>query len=203
VVGFDAKMTSQAYGVLGVGMAYIDGHYAFPLRGVITFGGEPERLTNSWWGTSTGGTGTLLVGGISYTFSVARLLLAPQPFSGNAPDIVVTAGATFGRSTSSEATYDGNVRHKYGIDALYTILPWFGLGLRLDRVVPSSKVPAQTYHVVAPRLLFKTDWNSRENISLGYVKWFLGKESHLDGLSARSSQQIDDQMFILNFNMYF
>jgi hypothetical protein len=203
VVGFDAKMTSQAYGVLGFGMAYIDGYYAFPLRGVTTFGGEPERLTNSWWGVSTGGTGTMLLGGISYTFSVARLLLAPDPFSGQAPDLVITTGATFGRTTSTEKPYDGRVRHKYGIDGLYTVLPWLGFGLRLDRVVPSSKDPEQTFHVVAPRVLFKTDWNSRENISLGYVKWFLGKESHLDGLSARASEQIDDQMFTLNFNMYF
>jgi hypothetical protein len=203
VVGFDAKMTSGTYGVLGLGMAYIDGHYAFPLRGITTFGGEAERLTNSWWGVSTGGTGTLLLGGISYTFSVARMLLAPEPFSGQAPDIVITAGGTFGRTTSSEAPYDGRVRYKYGIDGLYTVLPWLGFGLRLDRVIPSSKVPEQTFSVVAPRILFKTDWNSRENITLGYVKWFFGKESHLDGLSQRSNELIDDQMFTLNFNMYF
>jgi hypothetical protein len=203
VVGIDAKMTSQTYGVLGLGMAYIDGHYAFPLRGVTTFAGEPDRITNSWWGVSTGGTGTLLLGGISYTFSIARLLLAPEPFSGQAPDIVITAGATFGRTTSAEAAYDGRVRHKYGVDALYTVLPWLGFGLRADRVVPSSKEPEQTFHVLAPRILFKTDWNSRENITLGYVKWFFGKESHLDGLSQRASELIDDQMFTLNFNMWF
>jgi hypothetical protein len=50
--------------------------------------------------------------------------------------------------------------------------------------------------------VFKTDWNSRENISLSYVKWFFGDNSHLDGLSTRSSERIDDQMFTLNFNMY-
>jgi len=203
VLGFDAKMTSQAYGVLGFGMAYIDGHYAFPLRGVTTFGGEPERLTNSWWGVSTGGTGTLLLGDISYTFSLARMLLAPEPFSGQAPDIVITTGATFGRTTSTEAPYDGRVRSKWGIDGAYTVLPWLGFGLRFDRVVPSSKEPAQTFHVLAPRITFKTDWGSRENITLGYVKWFFGKESHLDGLSSRASEEIDEQMFTLNFNMYF
>jgi hypothetical protein len=131
------------------------------------------------------------------------MLLAPEPFSGQAPDIVITAGGTFGRTTSSEAPYDGRVRYKYGIDGLYTVLPWLGFGLRLDRVIPSSKVPEQTFSVVAPRILFKTDWNSRENITLGYVKWFFGKESHLDGLSQRSNELIDDQMFTLNFNMYF
>jgi hypothetical protein len=203
VYGIDAKMVSPTYGVLGVGVAFIDGYYSFPLRGVTTFGGDPERLTNSWWGVNSSGTGKMLVGGISYTMSIARLLLAPEPFSGRAPDIVLTAGGTFGRTTSSDPEYDGRVRHKYGIDGLYTVLPWLGFGLRVDRVVPSSKDAEQTYHVLAPRILFKTDWNSRENITLGYVKWFFGDHSHLDGLSQRSNEQIDDQMFTLNFNMWF
>jgi hypothetical protein len=209
VIGADAKMLSTTFGVLGLGVAYIDGYYSFPLRGVTTYGGDPERLTNSWWGVNSGGTGTLLVGGISYTFSVARLLLHPEPFSGQAPDIVITAGATFGKSTTESETEEteeeefNRTRHKYGIDALYTVLPWLGFGLRLDRVVPTSNNDRQTFHVVAPRILFKTDWNSRENITLGYVKWFFGPESHLDGLSNRSNELIDDQMFTLNFNMYF
>jgi hypothetical protein len=203
VYGVDAKMVSPTYGVLGVGVAYIDGYYSFPLRGVVTFGGDPERLTNSWWGVNSSGTGKMLVGGVSYTMSIARLLLAPEPFSGRAPDIVLTAGGTFGRTQSADPEYDGRVRHKYGIDGLYTVLPWLGFGLRVDRVVPSSKDAEQTYHVLAPRILFKTDWNSRENITLGYVKWFFGDHSHLDGLSQRSNEQIDDQMFTLNFNMWF
>lgn len=203
VVAADAKMISGSLGVLGVGVGYIDGHYSFPLRGITTFGGEPERLTNSWWGVTTGGTGKMLIGGISYTMSVARMMLHPDPFSGRAPDITITAGATFGRTTSEEREYDKRVRHKYGVDAVYTVLPWLGFGLRLDRVVPSSKNSRQTFHVIAPRILFKTDWGSRENISLSYVKWFFGPESHLDGLSNRANELIDDEMFTLNFNMYF
>jgi hypothetical protein len=203
VLAADAKMVSQSLGVLGVGVGYIDGYHSFPLRGITTFGGDPERLTNSWWGLSTGGTGKMLVGGISYTMSVARLLLHPDPFSGRAPDIVLTLGATAGRTTSTEAEFDKRIRHKYGADALYTVLPWLGFGLRVDRVVPSSKNDRQTFHVIAPRLLFKTDWGSRENITLSYVKWFFGPESHLDGLSQRSNELIDDQMFTLNFNMWF
>jgi hypothetical protein len=203
VIGADAKVVSQSLGVLGFGVSYIDGHYAFPLRGVITFGGDPERLTNSWWGLSTGGTGTMVVAGISYTMSVARMLLHPEPFSGRAPDIVLTLGGTAGRTTSTEAEFDKRIRHKYGADALYTVAPWLGFGLRADRVVPSSKNDRQTFHVIAPRILFKTDWGSRENITVSYVKWFFGPESHLDGLSQRSNEFIDDQMFTLNFNMWF
>jgi hypothetical protein len=202
VVGADFKMISPTWGVLGVGVGYIDGEYAFPLRGLTTFAGDGERLTNSWWGVTTGGTGTLLLGGISYSFSIADFVLYPEPFTGGAPDIQVTLGFDIGRTTSAEAEYDGRVRHKYGADALYQFLPWLGAGARFDRVVPSSKDSGQTYHVLNTRLQFKTDWQSRENITLSYVRWFFGPTSHLDGLSTRSSERIDDEMFTLNFNMY-
>lgn len=202
IFGADFKMISSVWGVLGLGVAYIDGTYAFPLKGFTTFGGDGERLTNSWWGLSTGGTGTLTLGAISYSFSLADFLLYPEPFPGNAPDILFTLGFDIGRTTSAEDEFDGRVRHKYGIDALYTFLPWAGAGLRLDHVVPSSKDSDQTFNVLNARLVFKTDWNSRENISLSYVKWFFGDNSHLDGLSTRAVERIDDQMFTLNFNMY-
>lgn len=202
VIGTDFKMISPTWGVLGIGVGYIDGEYAFPLRGLTTFAGDGERLTNSWWGVTTGGTGTLLLGGISYSFSIADFVLYPEPFTGNAPDILVTLGFDIGRTTSAEAEYDGRVRHKYGADVFYQFMSWLGAGVRFDRVVPSSKDSGQTYHVLNSRLQFKTDWQSRENISLSYVKWFFGPTSHLDGLSTRSSERIDDEMFTLNFNMY-
>ena len=43
-----------------------------------------------------------------------------------------------------------------------------------------------------------------ETIALSYVKWFLGKNTHLDGLNPRANGygKIDDQMVALNFNMW-
>jgi hypothetical protein len=49
--------------------------------------------------------------------------------------------------------------------------------------------------VLAPRLQFKTDWTAREAITVGYVKWFFGKETD-------PGDKYDDQMFLLNFNMW-
>jgi hypothetical protein len=202
VVGFDVRAISRTFGVLGVGGAYIDGYQVFPLRNVITYGGDGERLTSSWWGPDTHGTGTLLVGGISYSMSLTALLMSPQPFSGNGPDLQLDAGFNIARSTSADPVFDGRVRHKYGISALYTFIPYLGVGARVDRVVPSSHDPEQTYHVLAPRLQIKTDWQSHEAIVLSYVKWFMGSRTHLDGTQPRSSERIDDEMFTLNFNMW-
>lgn len=202
VIGFDAKMVSNAYGVLGVGAAYIDAHYAFSLKGMQTFAGEGDRVTSAWLGNHTGGTGKVWVAGIAYNMSVASLLLSPEPFDGQAPDIVINAGLNIGGIKSDEEPNDDRVRYKFGADVLYTPLRYVGVGMRADRVVPASDDADQTFHVIAPRLQFKTDWTSREAIVVSYVKWFLGPHTHYDGLNPRSSTRIDDQMFTLNFNMW-
>jgi hypothetical protein len=203
VYGFDVKMLSSAYGVLGVGASYITGHYAEPLKGVRTFGGDGEQLTSSWWGLTTQGNGKLWVAGISYSMSVASLMLHPEPFNGQAPDIQLDAGFNIGKSTSSEPAFSDRVRHKYGLKGTYTFLPFMGAGLRVDRVVPSSKDPEQTFHVLNPWIQFKSSWTSHETISLSYVKWFLGDHTHLDGLNPRYAYgKVDDQMVALNFNMW-
>jgi hypothetical protein len=202
VFGADFRAISRPYGVLGVGGSFIDGYHSYPLRGITTFGGDGERLTSSWWGNKTTGTGTLLVGGVAYSMSVASLLLDPEPFSGNAADVQISTGLNLAYGTSDDPVFDGRLRHKYGIDVLYTFLPYVGAGVRFDRVVPSSLDSKQTFHVLAPRLQFKSDWQSHEAIVVSYVKWFLGPETHLDGTQPRTSERIDDEMFTLNFNMW-
>jgi len=202
VYAADAKMTSRAYGVLGIGAAYITGHYADTLKGLITFGGDGERLTSSWWGLTTQGTGKLWIAGISYSMSVASFMLNPEPFDGQGPDIQIDAGFNIGTSTSNEPAFD-RTRYKYGAKVTYTFLPFMGAGIRADQVVPSSIDPDQTFTVLAPWIQFKSGWTSHETISLSYVKWFLGAHTHLDGMNPRYAYgKIDDQMVALNFNMW-
>jgi hypothetical protein len=203
VYGADVKMLSSAYGVLGIGGAYVTGHYAEPLKGIRTFGGDGEQLTSSWWGLTTQGNGKLWVAGISYSMSVAALMLHPEPFNGQAPDVQIDTGFNIGKSTSSEAAFSDRVRHKYGVKVTYTFLPFMGAGIRFDRVVPSSKDSDQTFHVLVPWVQWKSSWTSHETISLSYVKWFLGPHTHLDGLNPRYAYgKVDDQMVALNFNMW-
>jgi hypothetical protein len=202
---WDARMISKAYGVLGIGGSYIVADYAFPLKGYQPFTGfgDGERLTAAWLGLHTGGTGKVIIGGISYSLSVASLMLYPEPFSGQAPDIVIDAGLNVGKSVSSEAAFDDRVRHKYGAKVTYTFLPQLGAGMRFDRVVPSDKDPDQTFHVLNSFVQFKTNWTSRETITLGYVKWFLGPHTHIDGMNPRYDyEKIDEHLLFLNFNMW-
>ncbi len=202
VFGIDGKMLSNAYGTLGIGGSVIDARYAFPLKGIMTFAGDGERITSAWLGAETGGTGKIWVAGIAYNLSVASLMLSPEGFDGRAPNVVINTGFNIGVVQSEQQPFSGRARYKFGAEALYTFIPYMGAGLRVDRVTPASDDPDQTFYVLAPRLQFKSDWTSHEAIVLSYVKWFLGSHTHYDGLNPRSSERIDDQMFTLNFNMW-
>jgi hypothetical protein len=166
VLAGDFRMLSRTWGVLGVGAAYIHAHYADPLKGLMTFAGEGERITSAWLGLGRSGTGKIWVAGLSYSLSIASLMLSPEPFDGQAPDITIDAGFNIGRSSSDDPIFNERVRHKYGVKATYVFHRYVGAGLRADRVVPSSKEPEQTFHVLVPWVQFKTDWSSHETISL-------------------------------------
>jgi hypothetical protein len=195
VIAADFKVSSRAYGNLGVGAAYISGENAALLRTLGTYGGDGVNLSERWWGDHAGGDGTMFVAGIDYQTSVATMMLDPEPFNGSAPDITINAGFHVATTSSSYAPSDGRVRYKGGVNVLYTFLPFLGAGVRVDRVSPDSKDPEEAFYVLAPRLQFKTDWTAREAITVGYVKWFFGKETD-------PGDKYDDQMFLLNFNMW-
>jgi len=73
------------------------------------------------------------------------------------------------------------------------------------KVVPDTGDPSQTFYVAAGRLVFKTDWQSRESIMLLYAKWFYGTHTHPDYSSSDNSlpiPRLDDQLIALNVNVW-
>jgi len=75
--------------------------------------------------------------------------------------------------------------------------------VRFDRVAPNSKDPGETFHVLASRLIFRTDWQSRGALTLLYAKWFYGPRSHNEASSiVPSDVGLDSQVIALNVNMW-
>ena len=74
VLGWDARLLMGSRGALGLAASYNRGENIYPLRGLVTFGGEGQSLTDKWFGPGTGGTGTLYVAGLNYGVSIGRLL---------------------------------------------------------------------------------------------------------------------------------
>lgn len=202
VFGFDARMDHRVYGYLAFGMAYIQGRDSFFLEDVETYGGHGRHLSDRWYGDVSGGNGEMLVGAINYGFSVGKII--NPSFPGDGPDILVNAGLHMATTLNTVAEpFDGRFRHKYALDVEYVWLPWLSLAGRVDRVVPNSKDPEETFHVLAPRLVFRTAWQTHEYIALRYAKWFYGPRTRIEGTGERSISRLDSHMLALDFGIYF
>jgi hypothetical protein len=197
----DLNVSHPAYGTLAVAASHISADYASTLRGVNSFGGEGQTLTERWLGNDTTGTGTVNVVGLNYSGSLGRILAHPRPFDASSPDLVINAGAVVANSHSANPLFDGRVRYKAGLDLFYNFMANMGAAIRVDRVAPNSKDSGETFHVLAPRLVLRTGWTSRENISLMYAKWFYGARTHGE-TSGVLPPRYDDQLFALNVNIW-
>ncbi len=198
----DAKLISDVYGYLAAGVAYLDMKHAYPVKGVMTYGGDGETLGDRWLGLPADGTGQMLVAAINYGVSLGKIVALPRQFAGDGPDIFVNAGFHWATTWQNFDAWNRRDRYKGGVDALYTFLKNVGLGARFDTVVPNSKDMDETFHVLATRLQFKTDWNSHEQINLIYARWFYGSHTRNEGTGERTPERLDSQLLALNFNMW-
>ncbi|HXX65672.1 MAG TPA: hypothetical protein VEK07_00725 [Polyangiaceae bacterium] len=201
IYGAETALFSPVWGYLGAGLSYMQADYAYPVSGVLTFGGTGAALTNNWWGQVTGGTGTLFAAGVNYSASLGRILSYPVPF-GDGPDLALNAAFMFAETWTDFQPFDARARYKGAVDLLYTFLPWVGAGFRADAVVPNSHDSEETFYVLAPRLVFKSDWNSRDAVTLLYGKWFYGPHTHPEASSIVSGDRLDDKLIALNAQIY-
>jgi hypothetical protein len=45
---------------------------------------------------------------------------------------------------------------------------------RYDRVVSNTEVSSRTFAVLSPRIIFRTDYNSQDQLTLQYSHWMYG-----------------------------
>ena len=215
VLGWDATVRNATLGYFGAGASYIKGDNVYTLRGLSTFGGEGQNLTDRWWGPTTGGTGQLFALGLNYNTSLGRLLRSS--YSADAPDVAINAGLVMAYTLTNAPLAQGTtdpcaavpdvfnhrLRYKFALESVYTFRSWVGVALRADRVVPNSKDAGETFYVLAPRLVFRTNWVTRETISIIYGKWFYGPRTHGEGGSTVTGDVgFDDQLIALNVSMW-
>jgi len=66
---------------------------------------------------------------------------------------------------------DGVKKLKFGADLEFAPLEWFAIGFRGDRLMPNSRIPQQAFTILSPRLVFRTEYGSHEEISLIYHRY--------------------------------
>lgn len=189
VLGADLRLTLGHFGHFYAAGSYTIADEARTVGRVLevlnTEGGP--GLMKNYLGPLSGGTGKLLTFGAQYDLSIGKLLRYPEPFAGDAPDIVVSLFGMLSRVTSDDETqatdkngefydvYDGVTKVKYGAEGGYALLPWLAVSGRYDQVVPNPNDTRLSYAVLSPRVIFRSGWNARDQVVLQYSRFFYGQ----------------------------
>ena len=56
--------------------------------------------------------------------------------------------------------------------------------------------------MISPKLVFRSSWNSHEQVSLSYTRWLYGAHTHGEAPNDWTHLQLDNQMFALTFGMW-
>lgn len=137
--------------------------------------GIPQNLS----GTCSNGSGTVNNLLAQYEIRLANFGLfeggqdLKMKFFGMMNFISVDDSAAFANDPlKDDHSQDGTRKLKFGGDFEYFALPWLSAGLRADRLQPHSKVPEQSFTVVSPRITFRSDFVTREAVTIQYTRYF-------------------------------
>lgn len=179
--GADVRFDMGVWGELFVGYSLMDAKNASTVDGAIegphAYGGGffTSGVTGVYLNERGNNAGTLQGNGqvhtvaAQYDFSLSTII---------GPDVFGTAvfnGSLFGMfnmvSSDDDPEADGVMKLKFGTDLLYSPLSWFGIGLRADHLRPNSTIEEQNFSIVSPRLVFRTDFATHEELSIIYSRY--------------------------------
>jgi hypothetical protein len=203
VLGADFRMIDNYLGNFAAAVSYADAHYAALLTGLNFFGAyNGEQMTKRYFGPQGGGTAKMLVAGFEYNVAWGRLLRYPVELSPNGPEFFTSVFFDFGHINSKDPDADGRTLLKFGAEATWRWQRWLAFSARADRVSPNSKDPQESFTVISPKLIFKSDWLSHEQVTLSYTRWLYGAHTHAEFPNDFSRGQLDNDMFALTFGLW-
>jgi hypothetical protein len=203
VVGADFRMIDNYLGNFAVAVSYADAHAATLLTGMNFFGAYTgEAVTKRFLGPQGAGTGQLVVAGLEYNVAWGRLLRYPVELSPNGPELFTSFFIDYVHVASKDPDFDGRQMMKLGAELTYRWLSWLTASGRFDRVEPSSKDSEESFSVISPKLIFKSDWLSHEQLTLSYTRWFYGAHTHAEFPNDFTRGQLDQAMFALTFGLW-
>jgi hypothetical protein len=175
VFGADARLTMGRFGHFYAGIGRTEARNSGVVSGVIEIlnaRGGPE-LIKYYLGPNSGGSGALTTFGAQYDLSVARAVY-DKVYTGKSPDVLFSVFGIGTAVKSDDPDYDGKLKLKVGFETTYTVKSWFAVSGRFDHVRPDSSDDSRAFNVLSPRLLFHTDWQSRDEFALQYSYFING-----------------------------
>jgi len=181
--GADLRLNLARFGMLYAAGSYVKASNVTTLSRIIqvlnTRGGP--GLIQNYLGPNSAGNGNLTIIGGQYDLSLGKLVSYPIPFSGDGPDLFVSLFGMIVHTNSDDhyfdqngRFYDGVTKWKAGGELTYSFLPWMAVSGRYDKVVTDTQDPSYGFAVVSPRIIFRSDWQSTDQIVLQYSHWFNG-----------------------------
>jgi len=177
ITGADVKFLNGFYGDGYVGYSHLSATNAIYLADAIevlhSYGGW--QLHDNYFGkpggmeTTTGTIDTVL---FQYVFSFGQFFHRPRPFWGDGPDLVTSVFGMYNKVNAPDAPAFSHAKFKFGGEATYLPLAWFGLGGRFDEVQPNLDDNTQSFGVLSPRLIFRTAFVTHEQVLVQYSRYF-------------------------------
>ncbi len=178
VFGADLRFTMGRFGHLYGGIGRTEARNSGAVAGVIEIlnaRGGPE-LTQYYLGPKSGGSGSLTTFGGQYDLSLARAVYDKR-FTGKSPDVMLSLFGIATHVKSDDADFNGKTKLKVGFEATYTMASWIALSGRFDHVATDASDSSTAFNVISPRVLFHTDWQSRDEFALQYSYFTNGKNA--------------------------
>jgi hypothetical protein len=184
VMGADARLTAGRFGHFYAGFGQTNATNAGVVSSVIEIlnaRGGPG-LVKEYLGPNSNGNGGLSTFGVQYDLSLARMMYGDQ-YHGRNPDLLFSLFGIGTKVKSDDTKYDGVLKLKGGAEATYNVLSWFGVSGRFDHVrqnfdtINQVKVNnGSSFTMYTGRLLFHSDWMSRDEFALQYTHFVYGRQ---------------------------
>jgi hypothetical protein len=129
---------------------------------------------------TTNGNGTVTSVGFQYSGSLAAYM-TQKPFWGDGADVsfkvfsIYTKVSGYTKEADPEndvtdtvAAYMGTSKLKWGTDLVYSFLPTMGVACRYDNVQPDMNNGTRSFMVFSPRLIFRTEFVTHEQVVVQY-----------------------------------
>lgn len=183
IIGADLRIDAKRFGYLYLGASRVEGKHANSITDLVRVlnAGSGYELNERYWGFSSGGNGKLTLAGMQYTLSLGTLLRHPMEYWGVGPDLSISLFGIFGRSESGSADMGDRNMLKYGCEATYSIAPYLAAALRFDHVMPDLAEFERSFAVISPKIILRSDWITRESITVQYAYYALGNDVQVQG----------------------
>jgi hypothetical protein len=238
IIGADARFNGGIFGELFVGGSFVKLTHAQHVDGSIqtvhVSGGQ--SFMDNYLGTDTTpetgndhATGSLRNVEVQYDYSFGQLARYPENFWGDGPDLKITLFGIYTQVGSFDPLWDHVKKLKFGAQVLYTPLPWFGVGMRADRVIPNLDTDpnvdphaddrvrsiGQNFSILSPRIELKSSFAAHEKVTFQYSHYFYGTTINGDPgipetpkpdlmqVSGITSKPFDSNVFFLQGSMWF